>query len=204
MGSFANLVVFVAAGLLFLGLIYFVGMEFKPNGMKVVGFMEGYPAKDVLPSSTVIEEINGHSVRDYRSFRNVSAGVKPGDTVLLSTSGGVFKLTAAENPEDKSKGYLGVLIIQNVVYVGPIWKVFISELLQWIAFFNINIALVNLLPAVPFDGGRMFKEFISTLRISGAYINRVLYAVLAFTAVLFVVNLIPLLKMVLSFFLKLV
>jgi membrane-associated protease RseP (regulator of RpoE activity) len=199
MGSFANMAVFAVAGLLLLAFMSSVDMEFQPDGMKVVSFMEGYPAEGVLVAGTVIKELNGASVRDRNSFSEVSGKIKPGDAVVVSTSDGVYELTAVANPDDASKGYLGVFILQNVAYVGPMWKIFVSELLQWIAFFNINIALVNLLPAVPFDGGRMFKEFISTFRMSEVNVNRMLYAVLAFMVLLLFINFIPVIKSVMTY-----
>ena len=63
-------------------------------------------------------------------------------------------------------------------------------------FFNINIGLVNLLPVIPFDGGRMFKELATTFKLSVQNVNRLIYAVVSATLIIFLINMIPLARMV--------
>ena len=64
--------------------------------------------------------------------------------------------------------------------------------------------MVNLLPVVPFDGGHMFKEVVSTLDLSKAAINRVTYVCAGLMAVLFLVNVLPLLRMLAGYVFSLV
>lgn len=207
MGSFANM----AVGLACVALIYLSTTAFasvvESDGMRIVGFIEGYPAQDVIPLESVVYHANGQATTDFNLFNNVTSSLKPGDELSLNTSTGAYTITLAENPEDASKGYIGVYLLENLKVGGLLGGVvsvalmsFVINALMWVAFFNINIALVNLLPVVPFDGGRMFKELMSAFRVSEAHAMRVLWAVVAFTAILLLVNVIPLLRMMLSVF----
>jgi membrane-associated protease RseP (regulator of RpoE activity) len=211
MGSFANLVTgFAAATIIVLIINLSSGLVYS-NGMKIVGFIDGYPAEAVIPKDTVIYSINGDSTSNMASFKNITAGLKPDMRVSLNTSEGSYSLKLAKSDKDPNKGILGIYVMENIDFKGPIglfisvsMMSFILESLGWIAFFNINICLVNLLPILPFDGGRMFKELISTMEMTQVNINRVLYASIAFMALLFLVNTLPLLRIIWDFVFSLV
>ncbi len=211
MGSFANIV----TGVLALVAILLLGFGAKPllvtEGMKVVGHMPGFAAEEIMPAGTVIYHFNGVSTSDYAAYRNVSSKMAAGNPVVLNTSLGVIDVVLKKSGEDESRGFIGVYLLENVVvksqYRGLVSLTllgFINEALGWILFFNINIGLVNLLPILPFDGGRMFKEFAGTLRLSELNVNRVLYAILGFTAVLLLVNMVPLFGMMGNYFMSLI
>ncbi|MFH1055495.1 MAG: site-2 protease family protein [Candidatus Altiarchaeota archaeon] len=205
MGSFANLVVGVAAMvMIFASTSALTGITYS-TGMRVVGFMEGYPAEGVVPLNTVVYSVNGHKTSNFLMYRNVTNSMKPGADVILNTSTGVYSMKLKANDEVPEKGFVGVYLSEDIKFRGAADAIlsvslvsFLIELLGWIAFFNINISLVNLLPVIPFDGGRMFKEFISTLQMSQENVQRMVYAIVGFIAVLFIINMIPLLNMVLN------
>ncbi|MBD3388909.1 MAG: hypothetical protein GF416_07570 [Candidatus Altiarchaeales archaeon] len=207
MGSFANLVAGSSAVVLIIALTtLFAGVVYS-DGMQVIGLIEGYPADGVIPEGSVIYSVNGFPTTDLDLFRNSTANLEPGDTAVVNASTGVYELTLAHNPEEPGRGYLGVYILENMRVSGkagvflsiPVMS-FIINTLVWIAFFNVNIALVNLLPVIPFDGGRMLKEFVSTLRVSQVSIDRVLYTMVGLMILLLLVNVIPLVKMTYYFF----
>jgi len=207
MGSFANLTVGFAAATSIILMLNVLSSVVYSDGMKVVGFMDGYPAKKVLPQDTVVYAINGKKVADLESFRNVTAKMRPGMNVRLNTSNGFYQMRLSRSDNEPKRGILGVYITNNPRikggFIGIEYLIFILETLGWIAFFNINIALVNLLPIIPFDGGRMFKEVVTTLKMSEKNMNRLLYASIGLVAVLFIVNAIPLLKMLLDYVISL-
>lgn len=56
----------------------------------------------------------------------------------------------------------GIILIILFILLGEALPEPVYILLQWVYFLSINIALVNMLPIHPLDGGRIFKAFIST------------------------------------------
>ncbi|MBU0762078.1 MAG: site-2 protease family protein [Candidatus Altiarchaeota archaeon] len=199
MGSFANIATGLVGVVLILSLALASRTIMSSNGFRVVGHISGLGAEENLPDGTVIYSFNGVSASDVEAYKNATLGVKPGERVLLNTSAGLLDVVLKQNPEDVSRGYIGVYLVEDIS-IKPEYAGFVSigllqylfEALGWVIFFNINIGLVNLLPVVPFDGGRMFKEFAETLRLSELNVNRVLYAVLGLTSVLLLVNMLPL------------
>ena len=182
-------------------MIYAGPTVFQVEGLKVFGFMDGYPAGEILPEGVVIREVNGFKVDSLEAFKNVTSMIRPGDVVSLKTDGGLFEISAVESQDSDGRGYLGVYVHEEMSLrwgglnqFAPVFGVML-RLFFWIAFFNINIALVNLLPIVPFDGGRMFKEFLGVLRISDVNVLRIVYASVIAGVLLLLVNILPLLGM---------
>lgn len=206
-GSFANMIVAVVGALVLLGMNYSAASLVSSDGIKVVGLMEDYPAQEVMESGAVIYEINGVSTKTRPLFDEQAGSIKPGDTVKLNTSQGVMSLTAQENPDDPDKGYLGVYIVENIVFTGPVGEggframEFVMNSLIWIVFFNISISIVNLMPVLPFDGGRMFKEILELFDFSEVTVEKILYSIIAVTGVIFLVNMMPVFRLLRDFIL---
>ena len=62
---------------------------------------------------------------------------------------------------------------------------------------NLMIGIVNLLPIIPFDGGRMFNELVQSFKIDEEIKNKIIYAVIIIGIFILLVNLLPLIE---SFF----
>ncbi|MBD3260936.1 MAG: PDZ domain-containing protein [Candidatus Altiarchaeales archaeon] len=181
----------------------------QTEGVKVVDLMEDYPAEKALTENTVIHQFNGKSIEDFEDFMNESKKINPGDEVTLNTSEGSVTLIAAENPEDESKGYLGVYLTENIVYTGLGGEDVVSALgfsantLFWVFFFNFNIALVNWVTLLPFDGGRMYKEVLDLLNLGEKNYERVFWGTQTMIGLLFFVNVLPLFESLIGFMLNL-
>ncbi|MBS7637757.1 M50 family metallopeptidase, partial [Candidatus Bathyarchaeota archaeon] len=67
----------------------------------------------------------------------------------------------------------GIFLIIFFILLGDALPEPVYIFLQWVYFLSINIALVNMLPIHPLDGGRIFKVFISTWGRRGPMIERV-------------------------------
>lgn len=202
MGSFANVVTGVSASLLLAFFLVASQSTLYSDGLLVVGFIEGLPAEKVMEENTVIYSLNGVRTANYSQYADISDTLKPGELAVLNTSEGQYEITLGESESNPDKGFVGVYLVDNMKlkpkYAGVLSMSlygFIYQMLKWVIFFNINIALVNLLPVIPFDGGRMFKEIVETLRISEEGVNKIVFAVVGFTAILFLVNMIPLFSM---------
>jgi len=206
-GSFANLWVCVFAGLTYVLLVALIAVSMQVEGLEIVETIEGYPAHGVLTSGTILYEVNGKPVNMDYFF----PGVTPGDKVNLTTDRGLIVLDTVESPENNSKAYIGIYsqqkvgIRQDFIQIFP-WipanrksiilyiksVLFLLTLMKWIVFFNFNIALVNLIPMTPFDGGHMFRELLSAFNISEEASKNIVVGVLAFTVLLFLINISPL------------
>lgn len=210
-GSAGNFFVGFLAGILLLASTPWVQSSLVYEGLEIIDFDKGYPAEKALEKGMVIEEINGKPAINLNLFRNATAGIKPGEEITIKTSKGVYTVNSTADPKDGSKAYIGVLMMEKMRLggslgdYGPSMSVlfFILMSLSWISFFNINIGLVNLLPIIPFDGGKMLKELISAFSINELSVKRILYGVVAFTAVVFVVNTFPLIQLLIDYVIKL-
>jgi len=207
-GSFANVVVGIAAIFMFLPLSQIYGSFMEYDGVKILNTTEGYPAHGVLENGTIIYTINEQSVKTYDLFRDAMARLKPGDEIRMVTSKGEFKLTAVSSPENRSRAYVGIILIQSAkvsesaknAYGFLIPAVlFTLTALNWIVFFNINVALVNLMPVYPFDGWRMFKEVLGTLNLSARNKKRFTTAVLGAVLLVLAINILPLFDLTLRY-----
>ncbi len=77
----------------------------------------------------------------------------------------------------------GIILIVFFILLGDALPEPLYIFLQWVYFLSINIALVNMLPIHPLDGGRIFKVFVSTWGRRGPIIERVtMYSFIALMA----------------------
>ncbi|MFH1788715.1 MAG: M50 family metallopeptidase [Candidatus Altiarchaeota archaeon] len=212
-GSFANLCVCALAGAVYVSMIFLIAFSIKTDGLQIIDTAEGYPAYGVLEKGSVIYAVNDAKP----NLENLIPDVKPGEKVALTTDKGVVELTAVPSPVNESRGYIGVYMMQHYVlkegvggmmpfaagnegfvesYIKAI--LFLLTSMKWIMFFNFNIALVNLIPLAPFDGWHMLKELLSVFNVGEQSAQRISYGVLAFTVLLFLINISPLGSKVIS------
>jgi len=126
-----------------------------------------------------ISKFDGQSVTSYDELRSIILAHKPGDKVVIETiqKEGIkdYEVTLAERDgkaflgvgisQLNNKGvlawlYNGLAKIKNpYVYYESKWGefgMFINNLLWWIVIISFSVALTNMLPLGPFDGGRFF------------------------------------------------
>ncbi|MEM2918545.1 MAG: site-2 protease family protein [Candidatus Altiarchaeota archaeon] len=189
-GSFSNFLVAVV----FLFIWYYSPILFSSfsDGVIITGTQPGYSAYEKIKTNTIVYEINSIRVRNIAEFQNEMSKLKPMDELILKTNYGEISLIASENPKNPNSAYLGVILIPHI-------PEFLSETLFWTFFINFSIALVNLLPLIPLDGGRIFKEFIFSFKISKKMQERIFYSVATLTLFLIFVNILPLFRMTINF-----
>ncbi|MBU4242493.1 MAG: site-2 protease family protein [Nanoarchaeota archaeon] len=201
-GPFANIIF----GILFLLLLNFVVSPmlpsyFEPAGLQVNSVLKGYPMElSGIETPFVIKEINGMSTQNFTEFLLTIAEIKPGDELLLKTDKGEYNVVAAENPLNKSIGYLGISNYQTNLEVRekyasygklPLALIWINILLLWLFLINLGVGLFNLLPLGPLDGGRMFLVSALALTKSEKKATWLLGLVSIICLILIVVNLLP-------------
>ncbi|MEE9323664.1 MAG: site-2 protease family protein [Candidatus Aenigmarchaeota archaeon] len=207
-GSFTNLIVSVIA-LLLIALVMapMVNTITEPTGMMITNVINGTPAHGVLERGFVIKEINSMQTLDIEFFQSAVSDLRPGQTTTLLTTNGTFSLTLVEHPSNSSKGYMGI-DLQEKFEIKDEFRgeyrmqadviLFVAPTLFWVFFLSFNIALVNLLPVIPFDGGKMFEEFMQEFGISKKRKNMLLKIVIAIILMLLLVNALPLLYLLLN------
>jgi membrane-associated protease RseP (regulator of RpoE activity) len=202
-GSFANLIVaLISLAILVSFMAPVLDAITQPTGMMVTNVLNGTPAYGLLEPGFVIKEIEGIPTNDSESFYAAVAGLKPNDTAEFVTTNGTYNITLAPRPDNASRGYIGV-DLQETFEVKEDFRgkyrlqadaiFFITPTLFWIFFLSFNIALVNLLPIVPFDGGKMFEEIMLEFRVRKKTQKLIIRIVVALILALLLVNASPLL-----------
>lgn len=188
-GSFANFLVAV----IFLFMWYYSPILFASfsDGVVITATQPGYSAYGKIKANTIVYEVNSIRVRNIAEFQNEMSKIKPMDELILKTNFGEISLNTSENPKNPNTAYIGVMLISHI-------PEFFSETLFWTFFINLSIALVNLLPLIPLDGGRIFKEFIFSFSISKKMQERIFYSIATLTLFLIFVNILPLFKMTIN------
>ncbi len=191
-GSFANLLVSVIVGVILLlsytNIIPLYSI-LPSEGMKVVDYRANSTVEGVIERGEILYEINHQSVRSVVLFKEAASQLKPGMNASIVTNRDTYNLRLGEDPENKSQGYIGVLVTQYNASVD-----FILLALFWVWFFNINICVVNLLPIVPFDGWRILEELVKTFNVEQRSAMNIVKGVVAFGLILLLLNALPLLS----------
>ncbi len=214
-GPFSNILL----GLVFLLIFSFLtgplnAHIFETTGVIVGKTIEGYPAStlDVKVPFT-ITSINGQKTADLLQFINATAKLQPQQQVELGTDKGTFTLMTAENPENKSKAYLGITnfdldkkvrdsVLAKYGKILPELFAWFHMLVFWMVAVNFGIGLFNLLPLGPVDGGRMFLVALQTMFKDEKKIKKIFVSVTFFCLLLIFINLVPYLWKLLLFIVK--
>jgi len=151
----------------------------EPTGVQITGFIEGdYPAKQSgIEAGELVIRIDGKEITTLDGFSDLLEGIKPGSNIRLKTNVSTYNIVLAQNPEDNSKGYLGVYVRQGSKIKDAFKDSFAISvliwfigLIEWIYILNIGIGLFNLIPIGPVDGGRMMQialyKFIPNKKIA--------------------------------------
>jgi membrane-associated protease RseP (regulator of RpoE activity) len=135
-----------------------------PVGFSFQKLMDDYPAKEAgLEPGMVINSVNGVEVLTYQNFSKQAGVLKPNQEITLGTTNGTFTLVTKPSPDDPEIGYIGILSIGNErrindehEKIGPTFFWF-KDLIRWLFLINLFVGLMNLLPLMVTDGGRMLK-----------------------------------------------
>jgi len=202
MGSFANFVtafVFMLLGLaVVLIFAFFVSsgtIEF--DGVVVEGVVKGHPAYGVIENGSIIYEINNKTVTKSSSFEAIMLNITPHQNITITTDKGTFVLENVENPKNLTDEFLNIInpiphTSKNPSLLNAFFT--ISELFGWISLLNLLIGLVNLLPIVPFDGGRMFNEIVNSFKINRELKGKIISAAIILGLFILLINILPLLS----------
>ncbi len=194
MGSFANLILAILAIILFISLIL------PSNGWVVVesnitGIEKGLMVLAIddinLSSSNHVAAMMDENLFTSKSYSLKKEVFENKSIINITTDVGVFALTPDELPGIRMK--YAPKYRFNYEFLGFNLAAVLVGASFWIFFFNFNIALVNLLPIVPFDGGKMVLEIMSVFNVSEKIMKNVVYGFLLIGLVILAINAYPLL-----------
>ncbi|MBI2109756.1 site-2 protease family protein [Candidatus Woesearchaeota archaeon] len=158
-GSFSEIVTGFIFYIMFFSLsLPYAGSLYQVDNLTVSGIAPDSPfSKLNIEAPVTIFKIN-----DLEPLKALE-GIKPNQDVILDTDKGKLKVRTGVNPDDSSRGFIGIKDIKvnnspkpnvNVDYAKFIsW---INLLVFWLVVVSFGIGLANLLPLGPFDGGKMF------------------------------------------------
>ena len=145
-----------------------VSLMVTPNGVMFNNVQAGYPAATAnVTAGAIYTKLNGVDVKDADTLVSDLSCVKPNETITIGNENKTLTIITASNPNDNTKGYLGVSGINtnyelksHVWWYSGIYYVlyFLINLLEWVFTLSIGIGLANLLPLGPVDGGRMLNK----------------------------------------------
>jgi membrane-associated protease RseP (regulator of RpoE activity) len=106
-------------------------------------------------------------IKTLQNFSQALSDKKPGDSITLVTDKRSYTLELGVNPDDVTKGYVGVQISQSQkikdnigLWILPNVVMWFIGLLYWLYVLNLGIGLFNLVPLGPIDGGRMLNTVL--------------------------------------------
>ncbi len=178
-GSIANVCVFVI--LLIFGFM-FSKVFYTESGLYVFQINDtNYPAKQANLTG-VITEINGIRIRNVQDFEDVLNQTRPGNNIQVKTYEKSYNITLIEHPDKPGKGFIGVSILKpnfltKITGIDPntfyevkefsnyqksmiIW---FKGLIDWVSIISISVAVANILPFLPFDGGIIWQALFEKI-----------------------------------------
>jgi len=211
-GPYANFI-FAVLFLLLLNLVsgplFFNLLE--PNGVVVSAFVPGYPMEKLnISLPFTINEVNGMKTPSLEKFSHAMSKIKAGDEVTIKAGNDTLHVTAAENPANKSKGFIGVTgfsenykVKDKYSYIKTFVGAFLwmNKLLLWLFIINLGVGLFNLLPIGPVDGGRMFYATLLHY-FSKTKAKRIFSIVSLFILLLIFINILPYLGKLVAYLAK--
>lgn len=167
-GSFANFIVY----LLVFALVSNVLWNYFVLGPIILTEVNSTsPAANAgLEPGMIISDINGTKVKaTYSEYLigsyifDETSGLKPGDKIVITANNTNFTLTVGYSPKNETLPYFGItykpLVIGNENFLFGI----LFQLLTWMWVLNFAIAIVNILPIYPLDGGLMVETVIEKI-----------------------------------------
>jgi|GEM_PF-5348958 len=142
-----------------------------------------------VPVGVELIAINGMPVKTEDDVHNITRSLKPNSTIVLTTDHGEIQTHLMGN-------IIGVYLTYSLKDLPLHLEAvnFIIELLGLIAFFNMVVGVMNLLPMLPLDGGLILRDFLTKV-LKLKHGNALTIAISAIVGLALLANLLPLVLM---------
>jgi len=181
-GPAANII--LAAIIVF---FFYIGLAGTPGG--IIAITTSQPASSYIHPWDVIVRINGTAITSDQAFRAYMVTVRPGQILEVQTLEGVFLITAGTHPLNDSRGFLGISAgnyFPRLGFLGARSSYYLILLMNWMNMVNMSLAILNVAPVAPLDGGKIIDEVLSDRNAS--FVGAVKVAIFSMTAVILLGN----------------
>jgi len=156
---------------------------FHNGGVQIYSVVPGSPAYGKLPQGTIVQSINGVDTTTLSNAEVVFSQLKIGENVTLQTTSGNYTIKTGANPDNSSKGYIGIRAMQQEFVNSNVaktvgtqipWFIYsLQQLFFWIFLLNFSVGIFNLLPVKPLDGGLLLEELLG-YKLSESVVNKIM------------------------------
>ncbi len=181
-GSFANFLTYLLLLVLFLHFVH-------PNGVTVVATLPGYPAYNILQKNDIIIKMNNTPIDSIQDLTEFMKKTQPSSkVVIVFIREGHMKnvtLILKESPSNSSQGFIGIRL-ENYYD-----NKFLYYTLWWSLIITSSVAVINMLPIIPFDGGQIISnllEYIFKKRHSEKISDKISYLISIYVGLILILN----------------
>ncbi len=145
----------------------------QPSGVLITGLVEGGAAENVgIKKWDTIFKLNGTAVMSVEELRAYMNDVKPNSTLTVSTGRGDFALKTQASPQNPPRALIGIVPFN---YYPPRtgslpdrlpYELYLTE--NWMNMILVSVALLNMLPIGPLDGGKFTDTILKMLKLKRA------------------------------------
>lgn len=180
------------------------------DSLQVNKVLPNYPAaQSGLTAPFSLKSINDKKINKLSDFISITEKIKPKEKITFGTDKGKFQITTIENPDNKSKGFIGISDFKINTKFKPglnenfgNFLLWVFKLIFWLFVVNLGIGLFNLLPLGPIDGGRMFLILSSIIFKEEAKAEKFWASVSYILLFVIFINMLPYLIKLFSFILS--
>ena len=169
-GSYTNIVTWFLVLLLATNFAAAIGPLYDSNssGVLITGLVGGGAAQTSnIPPWTVLTAINGTTVSSVDTLRTQLSPLVPGQHLNLTVNGSNYLIMTQPSPTNSSRATIGIFTFNyyapRASFIPVSGPYHFFNTLQWMLLILLGVALVNMLPMVPFDGDRYFDTLLGIL-----------------------------------------
>jgi membrane-associated protease RseP (regulator of RpoE activity) len=165
-GSFGNLIVFGLFIMMLTIFSYLINFFLESKGVWFNNTAPNSPAESVGLKGVIVR-IDNKTIMNVYDLQEFLKETKPNTTITIETTEGKYKLTL-EKKDNTS--YIGIVGVKNYIVYKGTNKIVSENLLflinylflafRWISFLSLGVAIANMLPILPLDGGLIIREIL--------------------------------------------
>jgi membrane-associated protease RseP (regulator of RpoE activity) len=163
-GSLGNIIAFGIFLLILIASSHIINLTIESKGVWFNNTAPNSPAESVGLKGIIVK-IDNKTINNIYDLQEFLRNTKPNTTITIETTEGKYRLQLAER---ENASYIGIVNVKNhIVYKGSNNAVpdnllllinYFLMTIQWIMFLNLGVAIANMLPIIPLDGGLIIRE----------------------------------------------
>jgi len=176
-GSYTNLVLGIFFALLLVNFAATITPFYNivPSGVSVTGISPTFPVHaSGLQAGDTLTAINGTRITNSSDLRRFMSGVVPGQVVTLQTPRGVFAVRTVADQSNSTHALIGINLEDSIDFIPKLsflssdFPLSLFRVEYWCNIVLTSVALINMLPVLPFDGDKFLEAALSLLGVKGS------------------------------------